>query len=99
MIKRRFDSIFYEERFKAVLKKYKVKCIAVFGSYAFGRATQKSDIDFLVEFHKGASLLDMVGLKLDLQALLKRNVDVATPKSLSRYIRRHVMEQAVYLYE
>lgn len=99
MIKRRFDSIFYEERFRELLKKYHVKRIAVFGSYACGRTTPKSDIDFLVEFKKGTSLLDMVGLKLDLQELLHKNVDIATPKSLSKYIRGRVLKQAVYLHE
>lgn len=99
MIKRRFDSIFYEEKFKGLLKKYHVKRVAIFGSYACGRPTQKSDIDFLVEFEKGTSLLDMVGLKLDLQELLHKDVDIATPKSLSKYIRGRVLKQAVYLHE
>ncbi len=99
MIKRRFDSVLYEEKFKELLKKYHVKRIAVFGSYAYGRPTGKSDIDFLVEFEKGTSLLDMVGLKLDLQELLHKNVDIATPKSLSKYIRSRVLKQAVYLHE
>ena len=99
MIKRRFNSIFYGEKFKELLKNHRVKRLAIFGSYAEGRATRKSDIDFLVEFEKGVSLLDLVGLKLDLQDLLKKNVDIATPKSLSKYIRGQVLEQAVYLYE
>jgi predicted nucleotidyltransferase len=99
MIKRRFDSVLYEERFKELLKKYHVKRIAVFGSYAYGRPTGKSDIDFLVEFKKETSLLDMVGLKLDLQELLHKDVDIATPKSLSKYIRGRVLKQAVYLHE
>jgi len=99
MIKRRSNPIFYGERFKDLLKKYRVKRIAIFGSYAEGRTTPKSDIDFLVEFEKGVSLLGLVGLKLDLQDLLKKNVDIATPKSLSKYIRPQVLDQAVYLYE
>lgn len=99
MIKRRFDSIFYDEKFKKLLKKHRVKRIAIFGSYADGRSTAKSDIDLLIEFEKGTSLLDMVGLKLDLQELLKRDVDIATPRSLSKYIRNRVLKEAVYLYE
>lgn len=99
MIKRRFDSIFYDEEMKALFKRYKVKRIAIFGSYAAGQPTRKSDIDFLVEFEKGASLFDMIGLKLDIESLLKKTVDIATPKSLSKYIRRQVLKQAVYLYE
>ena len=99
MIKRRFDSIFYREQFRALLARYKVDRIAIFGTYALGRATQKSDIDFLVKFKKGASLFDLVGLKLDLEDLLGKNVDIVTANSLSKYIRRQVLKEAVYLYE
>ena len=99
MIKRRLNPVFHGAKFKGLLEKYRVKRIAIFGSYAEGRASAKSDIDFLVEFEKGVSLLDFVGLKLDMQDLLKKNVDIATPKSLSKYIRRQILEQAVYLYE
>ena len=74
-----------------------VKRIAVFGSYATGKVNKRSDIDFLVEFEKEADLLDQVGLKLDLQDLLKRKVDVVTPDSLSQYLRNSVLDQAVYL--
>ena len=74
-----------------------VKRIAVFGSYATGKVNKRSDIDFLVEFEKEADLLDQVGLKLDLQDLLERKVDVVTPDSLSRYFRNSVLDQAVYL--
>ncbi len=74
-----------------------VKRIAVFGSYATGKVNKRSDIDFLVEFEKEADLLDQVGLKLDLQDLLERKVDVVTPDSLSRYLRNSVLDQAVYL--
>ena len=74
-----------------------VKRIAVFGSYATGKVNKRSDIDFLVEFEKEADLLDQVGLKLDLQDLLERKVDVVTPDSLSQYLRNGVLDQAVYL--
>jgi len=74
-----------------------VKRIAVFGSYATGKVNKRSDIDFLVEFEKEADLLDQVGLKLDLQDLLERKVDVVTPDSLSQYLRNSILDQAVYL--
>ena len=74
-----------------------VKRIAVFGSYATGKVNKRSDIDFLVEFEKEADLLDQVGLKLDLQDLLERKVDVVTPDSLSQYFRNNILDQAVYL--
>ncbi|MCK4827070.1 nucleotidyltransferase family protein [bacterium] len=85
------------DKFKSLLGLYKVDRIAIFGSYAKSKQRRKSDIDFLVEFKKGADLLDQVGLKLDLEKLLSKNVDVVTPKSLSKYIKKKVIKEAVYL--
>ena len=88
---------FKNTKFKNLLDIYKVKRIALFGSYAKGKPQRKSDIDFLVEFKKGADLLDQVGLKFDLEKLLSKDVDIVTPKALSKYIREKVMKEAVYL--
>jgi hypothetical protein len=86
-----------EKKFKHILGRNKVKRIAVFGSYATGKVTMRSDIDFLVEFEKEADLLDQVGLKLDLQELLEKKVDIVTPNSLSQYLRDKILDQAIYL--
>jgi predicted nucleotidyltransferase len=86
-----------EKKFRHILDRNRVKRIAVFGSYATGKINKSSDIDFLVDFEKGADLLDQVGLKLDLQDLLERKVDVVTPDSLSRYLRDRILDQAIYL--
>ena len=40
------------------------------------------DIDILVEFESRKSLLDLAGLKIELEEKLKRDVDVLTYKSL-----------------
>lgn len=86
-----------QQRLKQLLKAYKVKRLALFGSYINGKPTKHSDIDFLVEFQKDADLLDQAGLKLALEALLKRKVDVVTPNALSKYFRDKVIREAVYL--
>jgi predicted nucleotidyltransferase len=67
--------------------------IRVFGSVARGDNGESSDVDFLVEFDKGRTLLDLIGLKLDLQDLLGATVDVVTPNSL-RYVRERVLAEA-----
>ncbi|NQE45981.1 hypothetical protein C5S31_08165 [ANME-1 cluster archaeon GoMg2] len=53
-----------------VLKKHDVKKAALFGSIVRGEATDESDIDILVKFEGRKSLLDLAGLKLDLQESL-----------------------------
>ena len=67
--------------------------VHVFGSVARGESRQDGDVDFLVQFEKGRTLLDLIGLKLDLQDLLGSSVDVVTPNSL-RYMRERVMAEA-----
>jgi len=67
--------------------------VRVFGSVARGDNVENSDVDFLVEFETGRTLLDLIGLKLDLQDLLGATVDVATPSSL-RYVRERALAEA-----
>ena len=80
-----------------LFKTYRVKKIALFGSYVNGSSNKHSDIDFLVEFEKDADLMDQAGLKLDLEELLHRKVDVVTPGALSKYFRSKVLNEAIYL--
>jgi predicted nucleotidyltransferase len=57
--------------------------IRVFGSVARGTACPHSDVDLLVDFEPGRTLLDHVGLWRDLEALLGRAVDVVSAGGLT----------------
>jgi predicted nucleotidyltransferase len=70
---------------------------SVFGSVARGDATPGSDVDFLVEFEKGRTLVDLAGLRLDLREVLGRDADVATPGSLHPKLRDQILSQLVPL--
>lgn len=71
--------------------------VRVFGSVARGEARGDSDIDFLVALEPGRSLLDLGGLLMDLQALLRCPVDVVTEASLRPRVREQVLKEAVPL--
>ena len=71
--------------------------VRIFGSVIRGEATDKSDVDFLVDLEPGRTLFDLGGLDLDLQELLKTPVDIVTERSLSRYIRKRVLTEAIPL--
>jgi predicted nucleotidyltransferase len=69
--------------------------VRVFGSVARGEATRASDVDFLVDFEPGRSLVDLSGLILDLEEVLGRRVDVGT--QVRPVIRDRVERDAVAL--
>ena len=50
--------------------------VDLFGSYARGTATEKSDLDFLVDFGRIPSIFQVMGLKAELEELLGCSVDV-----------------------
>jgi uncharacterized protein len=58
------------EEILGVARRRKAHRVAVFGSVARGEAHPGSDVDLLVDFEPGASLLDHVGLFQDLEELL-----------------------------
>ena len=71
--------------------------VRVFGSLARGEGDEASDLDLLVTLAEGRSLLDLVGLKQDLEELIHRSVDVVTERALSSYLRDQVLSDAVPL--
>ncbi len=79
-----------------VARKRKAHRIAVFGSVARGEARPGSDVDLLVDFEPGASLLDHVGLFQDLEELLGVGVDVVARTGLNSR-DDHIRAEAVDL--
>ena len=73
---------------------YGVKNIRVFGSFAHGNQRKSSDIDLLIDLPKDASLLDLVGLKLDLEDALHRKVDVVTPAYIKPALRCRILAES-----
>ena len=71
--------------------------LRIFGSVARGEANETSDLDLLVSWEPGRSLLDHAGLVQDLQDLLGVKVHVGTEKSLHWYVRDRVLREATPL--
>jgi predicted nucleotidyltransferase len=82
---------------KEVLKKqFKVKNIAIFGSYVRGEQNQESDIDILVEFQEPVGFL-FIHLADYLEEILGVRVDLLTPDAIKPNRRRYIMEDLVYV--
>ncbi|MEK7123350.1 MAG: nucleotidyltransferase family protein, partial [Patescibacteria group bacterium] len=76
-----------------------VKSAGLFGSYSRGEAAPESDIDILVSFSETKSLLDIIGLELELSDIFNKKVDLVTENFLSRYFREDVLNNLVVFYE
>ena len=78
-------------------KQHGARSIRVFGSVARGEASESSDLDLLVDWGPGRSLLDHVALVQDLEELLGTKVHVGTQESLHWYVRDRILREAVPL--
>ncbi len=81
------------EKILPILQRYDVAKAAVFGSFVRGEMKEGSDIDLLVEFEGEKSLLDLAGLKIELEDLLGRKVDVLTYNSLHPLLKNKILEE------
>jgi predicted nucleotidyltransferase len=71
--------------------------VRLIGSVARDEARPDSDIDLLVKWREGTSLLDQAALKLELESLLGRRVDIASDGWLKPSIRESVYRDATPL--
>jgi uncharacterized protein len=85
------------KRHQADLHQRGVKSLAVFGSLARGEATAASDIDVLVEFDRPVGLFEFIRLKLYLEELTGRHVDLVTPDALRPAMRAEILSEAVHV--
>ncbi|WP_406661588.1 nucleotidyltransferase family protein [Methanolobus sp. ZRKC3] len=63
-----------------------ISSLGLFGSFSRGEQTEESDLDLLVTFSKGKSLIDHIKIEENFESLLGKNVDLITENSLSPYI-------------
>ena len=83
---------------KPLAEKYNLVKVDLFGSYANGNATEKSDADFLLTFHnQPPSIFKVLGFKQELETLLNNPVDVVT-LPLIRQDRLNI-EKVINIYE
>lgn len=71
--------------------------VRLIGSFARGEARPDSDVDLLVTWKEGSSLLDQAALMLELEDLLGRKVDIASDGWVKPSIRESVYRDAIAL--
>jgi len=78
-------------------RKFRVKRLGIFGSYARGQARRYSDLDILVEFSGGIDLLDFVATERYLREQTGAKIDLVSIKALRPEFRDAILNEVVYI--
>ncbi len=79
---------------KPVIKAY------LFGSYARNEQDENSDIDILVELDYSKKVgMEFIRMQIALEDLLNKKVDLVSSGGLSKYIKPHIDNDKVLIYE
>lgn len=81
-----------------ILLKHQVRRAGIFGSFATNQAGRDSDIDILVELGTEMSLLDFVGIKLELEDQLHRAVDLVEYQAIKPALQQRILAEEVRIY-
>jgi uncharacterized protein len=81
----------------ALRDRFGVKDMAVFGSVARDQAHEGSDLDLLVDFDGKPDFDRFMGLKLYLEDLLGRTIDLVTPNALRPELRPGIEREAIHV--
>jgi len=82
-----------------IAKKYGVKRMSLFGSYARGEADEQSDVDILIDRGKMRGMFAYFGLVYALEDELGCHVDVVMDGSSDKNFLAEIKKDEVKLYE
>ncbi len=88
-----------KKRVIPILKKKNVIKAGIFGSYVRGEQKKSSDVDILVELHKDLDLLDVIGIQIELEKVLKKKVDLIEYGTIRPELKRTILKEEVLIYE
>lgn len=81
-----------------IARRYGIKALYLFGSYARGEATEDSDLDFRVDRGQLSDLLELGGLYSDLENGFRKKLDVLTTQMLSDEFLSRISSEEVLIY-
>jgi len=84
---------------KNFFNKQPVSKAYIFGSCARNESTPESDMDFLLEMDDSADLFQLISIKLHLEKLFNRSVDIITTNSISSRLKPYIDEDKILIYE
>lgn len=96
------DKIYTLEEIKAIVtpiaQRYNMKEVYLFGSYARGEATEKSDIDLVMNFSDTITLFTYAEIIKELENLFGKKVDIVSHNSASPRLLYQIIDEEVLMY-
>lgn len=80
-----------------ILKEAGVTRSSLFGSCVRKDYTEKSDVDILVELPSGKSLFDIIDLKLKLEDMLGKSVDIIEYDAIKPRLKKYILTEQVQI--
>jgi predicted nucleotidyltransferase len=78
-------------------ERYKISRIGIFGSAARNQHTENSDIDVVVQLTE-PDIMALIGIKLDLEQLFQRPVDIVRYRQrMSSFLKQRIDQEALYV--
>jgi uncharacterized protein len=84
-------------RQQMVQSRFGIQSLSLFGSVARNEATATSDLDFVVDFEGVVTFDRYMDLKIFLEDLFNKKIDLAIEGSLKPQIRQRVFEEAILI--
>lgn len=78
-----------------------IEKISLFGSYVYGKETEKSDIDLLIYFVPEApiGLFELADIQIALETILGKKVDLIPSDGVSPYLKDYIFSNTELMYE
>jgi len=78
-------------------QRFKLTFLALFGSTARNSASEKSDIDILVDFYGPATAEQFFGVQFYLEDMLGSSVDLVTRKALKKELEPYINKDCIHV--
>jgi predicted nucleotidyltransferase len=90
---------YLSENKQHISRKYHLKKLGIFGSYARNEQTSESDLDLLIEFEDNTpDLMDKKEfLRKEIQSVFEIPVDICREKYIKPIFRQHILTDAIYV--
>ena len=85
-----------EDQKEELFKKYPIKSLAIFGSYARNEQKPTSDLDLMVEFHSRVGS-EFIELADELEEILGIKVDLISKKGIKERYFERIREELINL--